>query len=200
MAFTVVPTKISGDVWTEAMWDASLKDNLNAGVMRTLGNVVLSEDATSVIFTGISASTHAHLMLDAAMRASGTVAVEVFMAFNTDTGNNYDHQLISAFATTVSGGESIGVGPSIGFAVAGDLAVAGLYAGFEIWIPAYAGTGQKTYHSSCSHKQSTTSTDVLMFNRAGFWRNASAVDSVMLYGGTFVAGSQFTLYGVGGTA
>lgn len=198
MAYTTVPSKNSGDVWTEAMWDTSLRDNLNKGVMRALGDTSIGSDSTfSLSFSGFGAD-HEHLLLVASIRVEDPTKIMMLLNFNGDFNNNYDRQSRIASAAVVTGSDNFAGQGHVGYAAGAD-APSGSYGKFEIWIPNYAETtGHKMWHSLNYMKEGAASGDLFVSHHAGFWRNASVIDAVTISGGTITAGSHFTLYGVAG--
>lgn len=200
MAFSTVPDKAAGDVFTEAMWDTYLRDNFNKGVMRPIAETLLGSATASITFSSISATDFTHLELVWQARGdNAALTLSLWGRFNADAGANYDWQRMGATATAAAGVEGIGVAQMELGLLAGSTGVANSFGGGRILIPSYAGTtAHKTAHGVSGHKAANSTTNVWMMANAGFWRSAAAINSITLLpsAGNFIAGTKMTLYGM----
>ncbi len=199
MAWTSVPDKATGDVFTEAMWDTYIRDNLNTGVPVVLANSTLVGAAASISFTGIN-QTFAHLLVVAYLRGDTAAAtVNTLMRFNGDSGANYDYQTVRGAASTTSAVEVFATTGILVGQVPANTAAANLFSAHQITIPHYAqASNNKASSSQHVMKIGTASGNLNVEGQAGFWRSNSAITQVSLTpaAGNFVAGSRVTLYGV----
>lgn len=155
---------------------------------------VLVSDATTVTFSSIP-GTYRHLRLIAAGRITqATTEDYVYIRFNGDSGSNYDE--------IRSNNGSFGQSSAQTKARIGDFpgtsAPSGSAGQFELLIPAYAlTTFHKTVRSNSGvWDQSSTGVMNEFFAR---WRDTSAIATIELSlgSGDFLAGSIFSLYGMG---
>src|SRR5688572_24681195 len=102
MGFTTVPDKAGGDVFTEAMWDTYIRDNMNTGMPVILGETSLGASAASITYSGLP-SGWKHLYLAGYSRGDAVATnVAVNVRFNSDSGANYDYQYMLASGATPS--------------------------------------------------------------------------------------------------
>lgn len=199
MPWTSVPDKATGDVFTEAMWDTFVRDNLNTGVPVVLANSTLVASAASISFTGIN-QTFAHLMVVAYLRGDTAAASTTLnLRFNGDAGANYDNQLAFGSAATVGAIETFAATQLRSGTIPANTAGANLFGAQHITIPHYAqASNNKAVSAQSAHKTGTASGNMGVEAHAGFWRSNSAITQVALLpaAGNFVAGSRVTLYGV----
>ena len=198
MAFTVLPDKASGDVFTESLWD-SIKDNLNSGVMRPVSDTVLSVAASSVNLSPLPTGFQ-HLVVMATGRSSVAATSEnVRLRVNGDSGANYDYQSLNA-GSAMTAAEVYGANQVLVPGVPGASSPAGRFAAMEVWLPNYGSTdNQKTVLVTNPRFRANTTADFALNYTGGWWRSSSAVTSVefSLASGQFSVGSRFTLYGLG---
>lgn len=196
--FTVLPDKASGDVFTESLWD-SIKDNLNSGVMRPVSDVVLSVAASSVTLSSLPTDLQ-HLLIVVTARSSVAATSEnVRLRFNSDTGANYDYQVLAA-GSAMTAVESFGANQVNLAGIPGASSPAGRFGLMEVWVPSFGATdSQKTAMVTNSRFRTNTTTDFTLQYVGGWWRNSAAITSVefILASGQFVVGSRFTVYGLG---
>lgn len=201
MGFTIVPDKANGDVFTEAMWDTYIKDNLNTGVPVLLGESTLGATTASVTFSSIP-SSWAHLLVVGYCRTdNAVVAQDCAVRFNSDTGANYDRQYHSGAAAATGAGETFGATSAAGWNCPGASAGANLFGAFDLWVPYYANSANnKTFCSEWNYKHGTSSGNLGVGVSAGFWRSNSAITSLTLLpqAGSFVSGCRFSLWGYPG--
>lgn len=152
---------------------------------------------TGAAFTFSNLGAYRHLKIIGNARGDGA-STAIILTFNGDTGNNYDRQIMSAAAATVTAAENLGINNQGVMVVPGSAAAAGLSVYGEILIPDYRGTAfHKMAMSVTALKTSTASGGLQTRQIAWSWRNAAAITSMTftLGAGNFVTGSKFTLYG-----
>ena len=200
MAFSTVPTKNVGDVFTAAMWNTYIRDNINKGVVRPIGDTVLGSAAASITFSSIT-TDYLHLMLLFHGRGD-TVAVNttLLLRLNGDTGTNYHMESARAVNTVVDAPTISGTSVQVGL-VAAASATAGYASALSSHIMNYAST---TFHKQLTflnmHAQSAGLGNVEARFGGGFWASTAAVNSVQIFpgAGNFIAGTRATLYGMPG--
>lgn len=197
MTWTEVPDKAAGDVFTEAMWDTYIRDNLNKGVTVKLAEVVLASDTAYVEFASIP-QTFRHLMVLTSARAShAAAAVSAHLQVNGDGTANYDLQYLVATNTTVSAASANGQTVCQYATIPGSSAPAGLFSGCAIEFPDYRGTLNKLWFSQYAHKKGTGASDMDAAMICGCWRDNDPITQIRFYPnagvGNFVTGSVFTL-------
>jgi len=202
MSYTTVPDKNSGDLFTEAMWDTYVKDNINTAIWHPLADVILAADSATVVLSGIPA-TMIHLALTMQLRDSDAAsAAETRLRFNGDSGANYDsQQLTNTAATTLVGSESFAqTGMLVGAHPAAN-APAEASGATMVIIPHYTNTtAQKTAVSYSGYKIQSSANGMNARFCTGHWRNTSAITSVTIFttsAGQLVTGSRVTVYGIG---
>lgn len=200
MTFVSVPDKAAGDVFTEAMWDTYVRDNLNAGVHRPLFDSTLGGTAGNIDITSIP-QTFAHLAIVIYARSDAAAnAAAMWLRFNNDTAANYDYETGTTVATTVTAAESFAQTVSrIGRCPAAT-GTANRFSTTEVLIGHYTGgTNHKTYDARSASMEGTTTGTLQRETNAGGWRVATAISRVTLglFSGSFVAGTRATLYGLG---
>lgn len=199
MAFSTVPDRASGDVFTEQMWDDYIKTNFNTGVPVMLANSTLSGSAASIDFSSISQSW-AHLMLVIYARSDTAAAsTTMLMRFNADTAANYDYQQVAGQAATASAAETFAASSIYCGGMPANTATANVFGAYVIHIPYYSqGTNNKAATIGASFKQGTATTNMVRHALAGFWRSNSAITQITLLAGAgnLVSGSRATLYGM----
>ena len=198
MAFTLLPDKSAGDVFTEGLWD-SIKDNLNFGVMRPVSDTVLSVAASSVDLSPLPTGFQ-HLVVMVTGRSSVAATSEnVRVRLNGDTGANYDYQAFTA-GSAMTAAEAYAANQVTLAGVPGSTSPAGRFAMMEVWLPNYGSTdNQKSLLVTNPRFRTNTTTDFALQYVGGWWRSSAAVTSMefSLASGQFAVGSRFTLYGLG---
>jgi hypothetical protein len=182
----------------------------NGNACSTVNETTLAGSTTNVItWSGIPV-TYQHLLVLVQARLTETTALtdDITLQFNGDAGAHYSSLTMSA--TNISGSL---VGPAAAaayatasipaFRVAASQGGAPANAGGGFaWIPNYAASAFNKAVYSVSGAGNGTSAMVDGRLRFGFWNPSSqaAVSSISLTapaGSSFLAGSQFCLYGVG---
>jgi hypothetical protein len=205
MAYTTVPDKAIGDIFTEQMWDSYVRDNLNKGVIRQIGYAALGLNQQSVSFQNIPAD-YAHLLLVCCVRMNGGTVLNVLACrFNNDTGSNYDYE------------SSVGNGASVSSSVATaqtfiDIqnattvgSLTNSYTAGVTLIPNYANTSLFKATSSWSgawHTNTLATGNNQTKMTGGHWLNTNAINRIDLYeagaANLLALNSTFALYGLAG--
>lgn len=197
--YLVPPTKNPGDLLTSPLWNSFIRDNLDFGMVRPVGDVVLGSSAASVDFTSIPA-TFAHLLLVLYLRSdAGATSAALNLRLNNDSGANYDLDAISATSGAPSGADSYAGGAISLPGISAGTAPADTFAPYLLFLPGYAGGGNKTVVSVGGYKTGAVVGSLLTDIRTAYWRSNVAINRLTLTtGGNFVARSRVTVYGMGG--
>ena len=203
--FSAVPSKIAGDVWTEAMYDTYVRDNLNAGVLRPIAGGVLSADAASFSFTGISATDFFALTAVVEARSTAaTTSTNWLMRFNGDTGSNYHYTRVYGRNATVTAASTGAADTSIvGLNMPGASSPAGVFSTHVIQFPGARPGAERFATWFGVSKGVNASNGAFVGVNLGRWINTvDAVESITFtpLAGLFAAGSKFHLYGMGEAA
>ena len=203
--FSAVPSKIAGDVWTEAMYDTYVRDNLNVGVLRPVAGNVLSVDAASVSFTGISATDlFTGVLVIEARSTAVTTSTNWLMRFNGDTGSNYHYTRVYGRNATVTAASTVAADTSIvGLNIPGASSPAGVFATHVIQFPGLRTGAARQSSWFGASKGANASNNAFAGVNFGRWINTvDAVESITFtpLAGLFATGSKFQLYGMGEAA
>jgi hypothetical protein len=176
-------------------------------VIEAIATTYLEADAASVEFTSIPA-TYEHLQLRFTARGTDTTASTYYTSLNlqfgtgggaVDTGTNYArHYMLQA--GQVGGGNTginqiwLGTIENAGSGTATEHV--GRYAGQQAEILDYANANKTTTVVGLDGRHAYWSPEVRL--NSGLWTATGAVDRIKLapYTGSFVRGSEFTLYGL----
>lgn len=170
------------------------------GAWVKLAENLLSGDAASVSFTGISQS-YRHLKIVWNGRTTqATTFGNLFIQFNGDGGNNYDYQYQSGNNTTVAGAASQAQTSGFVGMLIGTSSTRNTECGSgEIVIPNYAGTTfEKQAVALFGAGGNTGVTGLQVVQSTVGWRSAAAINRVDLLPGAnnILTGSLFSLYGL----
>jgi hypothetical protein len=198
MSFTTVVDKSAGDVFTEAMWDVYIKDNMNKGVMRAIGETVLGSATASITFSSIAADWSHLLLIVAARSDNAVVQTELGLRLNGDTGANYDKQLIRSNVAAITASEATAQTSMAAGVIPANNAVASAFGSSFIFIPNYAVA--QLHAISCvyaSHDTNATGGGRTGID-SGSWRTVAAITSLTLFAlvGNLNTGTKATLYGL----
>ena len=175
-------------------------------IMEAIATQYLEADAASVEFSSIPA-TYEHLQLRFTARGTDTTASTYYTSLNlqfgtgggaVDTGTNYSrHYLVGPLAAGGNTGINqiwLGTISNAGSGTGTDHV--GLYAVQLVEILDYTNTNKNTTLVGLNGRHDYWSPEVRL--NSGFWDNTGAVDRIKLapYTGSFVRGSEFTIYGV----
>lgn len=218
MAYTPPILTTKGDVLSYSTQRARVAVGLNRRVMTadstqtsgviwsplvTIGQVVASGSPSTIDFSSIP-STYSDLLMVVTGRDtdSGVVDGLVRMKINNDgtAGNYSDMQYISGIGASVGG--AVNAATSAGCIVGdcpGTLSNADAIGGFEILIPAYAGTNFHKVALANSRVQYGAATPTQRFMRAFAWKSTAAINQLTLTAGAtaFATDTTATLYGLG---
>lgn len=198
MTWSSVPDKANGDVFTEVMWDAYIRDNLNTGPPVLLANSTLGGTAASVDFTSISQAFSTIFAIGYVRGDTAALGVNVSLRLNGDSGSNYDIQNLSGSAATASAAElfaQTSMNPAV---MPGSTAGANLFGVFIVYIPFYSGSSNnKAVITGYGSKAGTSTTNITTAAKCMHWRSNAAVNQVTFLAGSgnFVSGSRFSIYG-----
>lgn len=163
-------------------------------------STTLTGNSSSIILSSIP-STYKDLVLKVSPRITqADIDGPCNMRFSGDTGSNYSVNYILAFTTAgISGQQSNATSFNIVGGSSADNATANTFGNIEIYIPNYASSAYKQIglnHAPESVVNYTTWLYPYFGTTSGYWRNSAVVDSIELFGPTFVTGTSLTLYGI----
>ncbi|HUV82898.1 MAG TPA: hypothetical protein VMW53_07485 [archaeon] len=206
MARTAIPLYVTGQLVTSAHGNTYWRDNeaahwaaIVAKGLVLIETKLLGAPAASFDFTAIPATyNHLKLMVDA--RGTTVAASEfLFLRFNNDSGNNYDHQNLYGIANAPGAAELFTQAAiSIGNCAAGT-AAAGLSGSAVVFIPNYKDTVfNKTLIANSTYKLGVGGGDMAAKFTGGFWRSAAAINRITIYpsANNYDTGSIASLYGL----
>lgn len=198
MTFSTVPDKSAGDVFTEAMWDTYIRDNLNKGVMRPIADTIVSVATSSITFSSIPAD-YAHLFLEVYARGdTAATAASLVMRLNSDAGANYDAEVLLVNGATVAGSEQLAATSMRIGQFPANTAVASAFASTRIGIDHYQSAAHKSAYAQTATKIGTATGNIQIELESGHWRSTAVINAIQLLpsAGNFAAGCRATLYGL----
>ena len=151
--------------------------------------------AANIDFTSIPA-TYTDLCLKLSLRSDTTgTSRSLDLTFNNNTGTNYSTRYAYGYASgTASGSTSAATSMYVGL-YGGSAYTADTFCNFELYIPNYAGSTNKSV-SADSAAENNSTTNYLGF-WSGLWEQTTAISSIKLLGATnFVKYSTAYLYGI----
>lgn len=182
---------LAGDVVTAA----EFKKGVGAVFDTTLG-----ANSTLIDITSIPAG-YAHLLIACYLRTDQAFNVSLSLfRFNADTGANYDREDLTGSGATATAGEGMAQNNLIGPTAAGALAPANYFGAGLIFIPHYAGPGNKPATVLTGLSGGTATGQQQARVTGGAWRTTgAAINRVTLIpvGTNFVTGSRVTAYVMG---
>jgi hypothetical protein len=165
------------------------------GDYESIATVIVGSGGSSTIsFTSIP-STYKHLQIRYNSRSAlASVTDNLYFAFNSDTGNNYNiHQLFGDGASAGASYDSTGKYPSI---TAGNSAPSSVFGAGVIDILDYTNTNKNTTVRALSGIDVNGSGGYVLL-RSLLWRNTAAITQLDITSGTTWAQySSFALYGI----
>lgn len=180
-------TITAGNVTDERLWSGSMRPTLFA-------KDLLASASSIDIPSSVIPQTFRSLEIRMKARSDvAAVSTSLRLRFNSDTGNNYDFELLAATGTTVSATQtnptpqsSINCG-----AVPGGNALANQFSTHRIDIIGYADAQNKVVQAFTAFKHNTTTGTLEVDQVSGFWRSNNAIVSmtVLPLAGNFVAGT-----------
>lgn len=163
-------------------------------------STVLGTNSSSIILSSIP-NTYKDLVLKVSARITqADIDGPCNMRFSGDTASNYSVNYILAFTSAgIAGQQSNATSFNIVGGISAANATANTFGNLEIYIPNYANSAYKQIGLNHAPESVTTYASWLypyFGTTSGYWRNSSAVDSIELFGPTFVAGTSLYLYGI----
>ena len=154
-----------------------------------LATQTLGTAAATVIFSGIS-QAYTDLVLVMTNIPSGSSGQDIKVNFNGDTGANYSRTYLLGSGTAASSGRSSGA---------------------SYWAPSGSYSNENIIFNFMNYSNTTTYKTFIGKTAApgdyyaatvGLWRSTSAITSIVfgLAGGSFDAGSTFSIYGIAATS
>jgi hypothetical protein len=166
-------------------------------------STVGSGGASSIDFTSIP-STYTDLAIKLSLRSTDTnPSTTLCYRFNGST-SGYTGRILDAYSNTAEswtfttltvGGGTYGRMDGGGLTAASN--TSNTFASFDIYIPNYAGSNNKSW-SLENVSENNSSTNAMLEMVAGLWSNTAAINSITLvpYNGSLVQYSTAYLYGI----
>jgi hypothetical protein len=202
MTFLPVPGRASGDLLTETMWDRYLRDNMNKGVMRPIADSLLGSSAASVTFSSIPTDFEALVLTGVARSDVVGVNQSMYLRFNDDSAANYDRCSFDGVVSGHNGAEATAQLQLVLWEMPGSTGPASAFTGGYLLVLGPNRAAHKVAYAQSTMRQANGSGGMSSTNRIHSWRSTAAITKMTLTPATavnFVAGSRFTLYGLGGT-
>ena len=162
--------------------------------MKLISKQTLASASASVTFSSIPAAATDLLLLGSA-RTSGASVDNVRLRFNgASNDTNHSYRVLIGNGSTASSTNNSYILVS---AVSGTGTTSNTFANFEIYIPNYAGSTNKSVSATGVQENNATSANIYV--AAGLWSNTAAVTELgltLLAGQNFAADSSFFLYGI----
>jgi len=164
----------------------------------------LSSGASSVSFTGISASYDHLVLLSSARSDEATINGYMNFQVNGDTGTNYSRRSLNANTSTIGTSSAVNQSVFIYQYVPALNSLADTFGVMETWFIDYSNTSNYTQILSQSVGPNNSATDSQWGLRlsSGIWTSTAAINrvDVLCDSGSddFVQYSTFTLYGING--
>jgi hypothetical protein len=190
-----------------AAWTAKFATDIAADIAAAVAAPAVTVISDTGFLAGTSASfdfssipaTYSHLRVEYFGRGD-TAATNVTcnLKINNDTGANYDQQSLLANASTASAAEAFGATTlAVGLFPAAT-APANVFARNLLEVPFYRSANNKVIYYLANHKHGTSTGNMWIQSRSGFWRSNSVIDRITLTpsAGNFAAGSRAILYGI----
>lgn len=191
---------ISGEIVTEAMMDAHVRDNTDYLHAEIFDSTLSVAAATISIASIPSGYAHLRLGINGRCDRAGVAQDSVAIQFNGDTGANYDWHSLYGNTAAVAGAEGYAATMGRLGLVPGATATAGVSSILDVVISDYLQTTfQKSVHSRFAHKEGTAAGGIYVGDYASFWRSTTAITSITLRlasGSNFIAGTRVTLHGI----
>lgn len=163
-----------------------------ANTMTLISSVTVGAGgASSIDFTSIP-NTYTDLVLKISGRTSAAVVNSgIYIKFN---GSTTSYQSRNLYTTTGTSATTNNSADNYAGDINGGSSTANVFGNWEVYIPNYAGSSNKSY--SIDYAAENNSNPTGLGFTAGLWSNTSAITSVSLTNVTFVQYSSATLYGV----
>lgn len=157
-------------------------------------NTISGNSTSSITFSSIP-NTYTDLIIVSSVGSTDGV-YSLYAQFNNDTASNYTFTYLYSNGTSaISGRSSSTVGVTSGFYVTPGTTINNINI---LNIMNYSSTS--SYKTTIARSNTTTSPYPGTETSSSLWRSTSAINTVRLFvqAGYFLAGSQFTLYGIKG--
>lgn len=155
--------------------------------------------ASSVTFTSIPQTyTDLQILVSARSTRTSDFRDELFIRFNSDSGNNYSVRDLNGSGSTAGSSSSLTTNYLKRGTTPTDNATASTFSNNTIYIPNYTGSNQKSV-STEEVTENNSATNNYLDLRAGLWTGTSAITSISLtpeVGPNFAQYSTFYLYGI----
>ncbi len=150
-----------------------------------IDSTVLGSAASSVTFSGISATGKGDLVLVTNIQPPASSVTQAYLRFNSDTGSNYS--LVGMYGNGSSAGSYTATATSLSLSYYGSVGSGGSFLGIT-HIMDFAESKHKTVLSRIGSSPVAA--------EAGRWANTAAITSLEIFksGQDFAAGSSFYLY------
>lgn len=203
--FTNVPSKSAGGSFTGSEYESYWRANMNSGVMRPLGGVLLDADAATVTLANLSAQDFWALMVFVEARSNAAVAASNWrMRVNGDASANHGYNRgwgRNATAFVDSGTTETGI---LGLNIPGGSSPTGVFGFSIVHIMGSQTSGQYRVTSGLVASKIANSTNSLYTGFiGGMWPNTTDPLSTLTFvpqHGSFATGSRFMVYGIGDIA
>jgi hypothetical protein len=168
-----------------------------AGTYKLIGSVTVGAGGQAAIeFTSIPA-TYTDLLIKLSGRSSrsGAPAEEFLLTFNNDTSSIYTERHIRGNGTAVISQTFASYSSITQVGQSGAGATANTFASWDIYIPNYAGSNNKSILlEGVTENNSATAGNALTYFSAGLWANSAAITSIKLSAGSYLAEQYSTAY------
>jgi hypothetical protein len=163
---------------------------LSLGSFDLLETTTLTTSASSVTFSGLGAySDYKHLQIRAVVRGSFSLNIRL----NGDSGSNYAIHSLQGNGSSVSSSSTTSASNAEFIGSAGGSEDANAFGALVVdFLDAYSGSKNTTMRGLGGK---STSNPRIALN-SSLWNNTAAISSMELFGGTWVAGSRFSLIGI----
>lgn len=193
----VTAAKVAADVATQAELDAVAATVGLVPICNSVLGVAAASFDTNTIIGGNIPGTYKHLKFLVMGGTSDAGAVTILLRFNNDSTGTYERQILNAQDTSLSGDGARGsTSIDIGTVPAGGLRPGSS----EVTVYSYTGT---TFHKAISGiggriEGDGADNELNTHLRSGWWEGAVAITRIQVFlsAGNWLAGSQFTLYGL----
>ena len=200
--FSSVPSKSTAEFLTAADWNNYLRNNLNLGVARKLGETVLSvATATVAVTLSGDALLYRHLLVVVHARGDTAATTATLRCrVNNDSAANYYAQLLSASAATTTASEALAATSwKVGTIPAAN-ATAGFFGVHQLLLAHYGNTSfRKSLRASGGCFSGTgTGTGIVEDTVGVVNTNNNAVSEIDLFAsaGNLDAGTVVSIYGL----
>lgn len=154
---------------------------------------VSSGGAANIQFTSIPA-TYTDLLIKGSSRHDNGAGIGEEITFNSNT-SNYSNRYLYGSGTSVGTQSNTGRFSNTGTRSSD---TASVFSNFDIYIPNYTGSNNKSYLSNTVMENAATESFVYFI--AGLWSDGSAITSITIApfsgNGNYVQNSTFYLYGI----